>query len=268
MFGRRPDGRLAQVSPIRRFMPFISPTRNGALVYFTQQIDVRRAEAWLAERNAGRAHAERVTLFHLVLAAIAEALHRKPRLNRFITGSKVWDRDGVWLSFSAKQAFAEDAPIMTVKRRFVAQEPVEAIAADVWRRLGAGRSGEETLADKEVGLMLKLPGVLIRLLLGLARFADRHGLLPRSMIETDPLFASVFVANLGSVGLDAGYHHLWEWGNCPIFAVMGAVEAGQLTMKYSYDERIADGFYAARGLEVIKALLEAPEALVGEGAGG
>lgn len=263
MFGRRPDGRLAKVSPIRRFMPFISPTRNGALVYFTQRIDVRRAEALLAERNAVRPREERLTLFHLVLAAIAEALHQKPRLNRFITGWKVWDRDGIWLSFSAKQAFAEDAPIMTVKRRFEPGEGIDAIAADVWRRLGAGRSGEETLADKEMGLMLKLPGVLIRMLMGLARFADRHGLLPKSMIETDPLFTSVFVANLGSVGLDAGYHHLWEWGNCPIFAVMGAVEGGMLTMKYSYDERIADGFYAARGLAVVKDLLEAPGAWVG-----
>lgn len=260
MFGRRPDGRLAVVSPIRRFMPFISPTRNGALVYLTQRIDVRRAEALLAERNAARPREARVTLFHLVLAAIAEALHQKPRLNRFVAGRRIWDRDGVWLSFSAKQAFAEDAPIMTVKRRFAPGEPIDALATDVWALLGAGRSGEQTLADKEVGLMLKLPGVLIRLLLGLARLADHHGLLPRSMIATDPLFTSVFVANLGSVGLDAGYHHLWEWGNCPVFAVMGAVEGGRLTMKYSYDERIADGFYAAKGLEIVKALLEAPDA--------
>jgi hypothetical protein len=87
------------------------------------------------------------------------------------------------------------------------------------------------------------------------------------MIDGDPLFCSVFVANLGSVGLDAGYHHLWEHGNCPIFCVIGRVRPGAsgrrvVTLKWTYDERIEDGLYCARALERLRELLESPEKLL------
>ena len=91
------------------------------------------------------------------------------------------------------------------------------------------------------------------------------GLLPRSVVDSDPMFSSVFVANLGSVGLDAGYHHLWEYGTCSIFAVVGRVHcrsdgAKVIEVKYSYDERIADGLYAAITLLGVKERLENPRA--------
>ncbi|MFP6640525.1 MAG: hypothetical protein VCC04_09795, partial [Myxococcota bacterium] len=87
------------------------------------------------------------------------------------------------------------------------------------------------------------------------------------MIENDPMFSSVFVANLGSVGLDAGYHHLWEYGTCSIFSVLGQVHAradGQQIMrvKYSYDERIQDGLYAAITLQGITDRLQDPVRLL------
>ncbi len=79
------------------------------------------------------------------------------------------------------------------------------------------------------------------------------------------MFASAFVANLGSVGLDAGYHHLWEYGSIPIFCVVGRVKPGPagriVTLKWSYDERIEDGLYCARSLEILRELIEAPEKL-------
>ena len=98
------------------------------------------------------------------------------------------------------------------------------------------------------------------------RTANRFGLLPRSMIENDPMFSSVFVANLGSVGLDAGYHHLWEYGTCSMFAVMGRPKerhdgAVVFEIQYSYDERMEDGLYGGLAMASIKQHLESPESL-------
>ncbi len=99
----------------------------------------------------------------------------------------------------------------------------------------------------------------------LARWLDAHNLLPRMLIEGDPLYASVFVANLGSVGLDAAYHHLYEWGNCPIFAAVGRVREESsangetrklVTVRYTFDERIEDGLYCARALGHLKNIVE------------
>ena len=263
MFGRRPDASLVRdLSPLRRFMPFVSPRRSEALVYMEDRIEVEAALALLDTLNQGRPREARATLFHLVLAAVARMLHDRPVLNRFVAGDRFWQRDGVYLTFSAKQRFDETAPILTVKRRFEAGEPFEAMCTDLLKKLGSGRGGEKTTSDREMGVLLRLPPFLVRLALGAVRLADRHGLLPRGMIETDPLYTSCFVANLGSLGLNGVFHHLWEWGNCPLFLVMGRVDPGpngrRLTLSWTYDERIADGFYAATGLTRVRALLEAP----------
>jgi hypothetical protein len=266
MFGHRPDATLAEgIPPIRRFMPFISPRRNDSLVYFRQDVDVEPALAFVDRLNADRPPEARVTLFHLLLCSLTRVLDDRPRLNRFTAGGRIWQRDGIYISFSAKMRFDDDAPILTVKRRFDPKDELLAMVDGLHASLREGRSGKKTASDTEMGLLLRLPPFVVRLAMRLVRAADEAGLLPKAMIESDPMHASVFVANLGSVGLDAGYHHLWEFGNIPIFCVMGQVhgEPGErrMTLKWTYDERVEDGLYCARSLGRLKDLLAQPEAL-------
>ena len=124
-------------------------------------------------------------------------------------------------------------------------------------------------------LLGSLPRPLLLRGVQLARWLDHHNLLPGSFLENDPLYTSVFIANLGSLGMGAGYHHLYEWGNCPVFMMVGrveerpAVEDGrvvvqkQLHIRWTYDERIDDGLTARHGLEAVKHALENPEATFG-----
>lgn len=267
MFGRRSDARLVRDLPaIRRFMPFVSTRRNESLVYFACDLDVERALAFVEERNRARPAERPMTLFHLVLRALVRMLDERPRLNRFTAGGRVWQRDGTWITFSAKRAFDDQSPILTVKRRFDPTESLDEMVDGVHASLGEGRSGRKTSSDREIDLLLRLPPLLVRLLVALVRGADSLGVLPRGVIDADPLHASAFVANLGSVGLAAGYHHLWEYGNIPIFCVMGRIEPGaggrrKVTLKWSYDERVEDGLYCARGLDIIRELIESPEKL-------
>jgi len=267
MLGRRPDATLVpNVSPMRRFMPFVSPRRNESLVLFAQSIDAEPALLWLDQLNAERPPERRVTFFHLLLRSIALALHERPRLNRFTAGGRLWQRDGVWITFSAKRALEENAPILTVKRRFEQSETLLDMVDGILDRLGEGRRGKRTQSDSEMDVMLRLPSPVIRALMWVARKADALGLYPRAMIDPDPLFASAFVANLGSVGLAAGYHHLWEYGNCGIFCVLGRFtpDSGgrrSVELKWTYDERVDDGFYAAGSLERVRERLEHPEKL-------
>jgi len=267
MFGRRPDATLVRdAAPVRRFMPFISPRRNESLVYFAQEIDVERALRFVEECNRSRPADRPMTLFHLVLRAIARRLHERPRLNRFTAGGKLWQRDGVWLTFAAKKSFHDDAPIATVKRRFDCTETLDEMCDRLLDSIRVSRGDKKTSADQEIAFLLRLPASLVHLVMRLVRLADGLGLLPRAMIDSDPMFTSVFVANLGSVGLEAAYHHLWDHGTCPIFCVVGRIhdaddEGRKLTLKWSFDERIEDGFYAARTLDGLRELLECPEKL-------
>lgn len=269
MFGRRPDATLVRdLSSLRRFMPYISPRMNDSLFLFSQDVEVENAIAFVEERNRNRPENRPLHVFHVVLTALARMLDERPEVNRFVSGGRIWQRDGVWITFSAKMKMEESAPMITVKRRIDTSIPIETTVDAIYDSLERGRRGEKTQSDKEVDWLLILPPSVVRLAMRFVDWIDDKGLLPRSMIDPDPMFASAFIANLGSVGLDAGWHHLWEHGNCPIFGVIGQIQPGpngrrKVTLKWTYDERIADGLYAMGSLALVKELIESPEKLSG-----
>ena len=268
MFGRRPDATpVRELSAMRRFMPYVSPRRNDSLFYMMQQIEVEAALEHLEKRNRERPPDRPITLFHLFLRSCSHALYLRPGVNRFVKAGRLWQRDGEWITFSAKREIKDGSPMLTVKRRFhPTRESLDEMVDAIYDRLRAGRAGRKTTSDKEMGLLLRLPGPAIRLALWLARVGDRLGLLPRSMIEADPLFTSVFVANLGSIDYPAGFHHLWEYGTASLFGVMGRIEPGpggrrRISVAWTYDERIEDGLYSYHTLEGIRERIEHPELL-------
>lgn len=281
MFTKRPDGRLVDdVPPYRRIMPYLMRGRNESAVYFEQHVDLTRTEAFVAQFNA--AHADtKITLFHVVTWGIVRTLAEHPNLNRFVAGGRIYQRDGIWLSYSAKKVIAEGSPVVVLKRRFDPAQSFEAMVADMWAELRVGRSDEESTTDKELDVLLRLPGLGLRALLALGRFADAIGLLPRVFIENDPMFAGVFVANLGSLKMDAAFHHLYEYGNISIFCVIGrtheepvVVDGGVVprrtaVLRFSYDERVEDGLYAQHALTDFQRLVEDPVAagILGPGNG-
>lgn len=278
MRGRSDGTRIERLPPLRRLMPFLMPRRNDAYVLFEQTIPTAPLRGLLGRLNAARAAEDRVTLFHCVLRAIGLAITDFPRLNRFVAGRRLWERRGIWLALSAKQRLDRDAPVFSTKIRFDPTESLADFADRMHRTLRQGRRGEAA-SDREIGMLMRLPRPALRLLTWLQPRLDAAGLLPARLIDDDPLYASVFVANLGSVGLDAAYHHLFEYGTVPIFVTMGRVhrapvvlEDGQVSshevfvLRYTYDERIEDGFYAARALEALAGYLADPAALSGASA--
>jgi pyruvate/2-oxoglutarate dehydrogenase complex dihydrolipoamide acyltransferase (E2) component len=98
--------------------------------------------------------------------------------------------------------------------------------------------------------------------------------MPQAAIATDPYQCSVVLTNLGSIGMDIGYHHLMNWGTNSIFIVVGTKkynphydQYGHVTMKkeldlsFTIDERISDGFYYGRSMKLFKSLVENPKLL-------
>ena len=268
MFGRRPDATLVRdLSTVRRFMPFVSPLRNHSLVYFSQEINVEAALRFTEEWNQGHPADGQLTLFHLVLRALARVLEERPRLNRFVAGGRVWQREGIWITFSAKKRLDDSAPIVTVKLPLDPRASLAEMVEKLHAALRGRRSDRKDTSDREMEGLLRLPPPLIRLVIRIGRVLDALGLLPAGFIRSDPMFSSAFVANLGSVGLDAGYHHLWEYGNIPIFCVIGRVRSGtdgrrSVVLKYTYDERVEDGLYCATSLARLTQLLEKPQELI------
>lgn len=275
MFGRRRDGTLAPVPPYRRMMPYLMRDKTQSVVLFEQHLDLSRALPWLEAWN--RRTGQRATPFHLVLHAIAQVLHERPHLNRFVAGRRIYDRKGVFLTFAAKKAMRDDAPLATVKRRFEPGETFAAMVAALTADVTTARSDKPSKVDKELSFFLKLPGPLLAASVALLHWLDRRGLAPRALIGDDPMYTSVFLANLGSIKIDAAYHHLYEHGNCPLFVTLGKVApmafAGDdgavasrpgVTLRYTYDERIEDGFYCATAIGLLRGWIEDPATWLGE----
>ena len=270
----RPDGTLAtDVAPFRRMMPFLMQGRTESAVYFEQDLDLTKTQKFIDEFNA--THEKRITVFHLFTWAITHVLHARPRMNRFVVGSRVYQRDGVWISYSAKKALADGSPIVVLKRKFEPNMSFEQTVDFIHGDVKVGRSDVKSHMDKELSFFLKLPALLLKWGVGMVRWLDSVNLLPGAFIHPDPMYASMFIANLGSVKLESAYHHLYEYGNIPLFAALGrtkqvpVVDADGVvrsrtvcTMKYTFDERIEDGLYCAASLDLLRKMVEDPSAFM------
>jgi len=272
----RPDGDVLKVHPYRRLMAFIMPTRNESLVYYEDWVDAAPLEAFV---EAARARGLACGPTHVCVAAVNVALAQNPRLNRFVSGGRVYARRGRHITFSMKRKKLDaSAKLAVVKLRMDDAESFDDLCARIAGSIGEARSGEKTYADREFALLDALPGPLLGAAVALARRLDRANLLPGAFIEGDGLFTSVFIANLGSLGMGAASHHLYEWGNCPLFITVGAavdrpvVEGGevvarrQLPLRFTYDERIDDGLTARAGIIAVTHALGDPGRWLGAGA--
>jgi len=271
-FRHRPDGDyVADVPAVRKIMPFIMPTRAESTVYFEQRIDLEKPMAFVQEFRAQTGL--RVTMLHVYIWALGQIMRERPRLNRFTMGGRIFQRRGTWVSFSAKKAKTDDDPIILVKKQVDPAASFERLVRHVEGGIVEGRSDAPSSTDKELALIFKLPAFLIMPLTRILMKLDQWGWLPGFFVEGDAMYTSVFIANLGSVGLDAGFHHLFEYGNCPIFMAIGQTKAELVigperqpvvrdmqTIRYTFDERIEDGLYCAQALERFKAMVEDPRA--------
>jgi 2-oxoacid dehydrogenases acyltransferase (catalytic domain) len=264
----RPDGDLVRgVDPVRRIMPYLMRGRIESCVYQETVYRIAAARVWLKAYN--RTHHPRATLFHLVAYACTAALQARPRLNRFVSGGRLYQRRGVFVSFVAKKAFNDEAADATVKLAAFEGESFQAFSARISAQVDEARETVRSV-DKEVALIMRLPGPLVRLLVALARGLDHWNLFPGFMIRDDPMYASIFLANLGSVGISDVFHHLYEYGTVSLFGAVsaprrvpfatreGVTVEESLSVRWTIDERIDDGFYCARSLRLVQNILEDP----------
>ena len=215
--------------------------------------------------------------WHRILWAFGHGCHEFPGMNRFVSGGRLYQRNHVSISFVIKQALSTDAPLMTVKLDFPDKnEPFDLFVKRLVEIIAEARAGAVSSIDREMETFLRLPHVLRRFGVWCCRTLDRFNLLPARMIKNDPMYTSIFVANLGSLGLEHVLHHLYEYGTCSFFAVLGkdalrpvVGPGGQVEARrrfqvcWTLDERINDAFYSLTGLRFLERILDDPEAFLG-----
>lgn len=269
----RHDGDLVRdAAPMRRIMPYLMRTRNESAVFHDSTYRATAMRAWLVAYNC--CHPAHATVFDVLVYACGQTLHVRPEMNRFVSGGRLYQRRGVQISFVVKREMSDAGAETTVKVEIPRGEPFPAFVARVNSIIADSRQRDHA-ADKETALVVRLPGTALRVLVSLARQLDSWNLYPRFMTANDPMYASLFLANLGSVGVSDAYHHLYEYGTVSLFGAMSAVRptpfveggkviAGEgLAVRWTFDERIQDAFYAARSLVVVQRVMEDPTHYLG-----
>lgn len=268
----RPDGRVLEGHPYRRMMPLLMPTRQGSTAMAESFVPVEKLEAYLESMPEG----QRPTLTHVVVAALAETLHLHPSLNRFEAGGRLYQRYGVQVAMSLKKDLGDRGSKVAVVKQGIRQGTTPSELREILgREFSRERSGEASYVDREMDVLLRLPHALLWVGVKAMKVLHHLHLLPGSFIERDPLFASAFVANLGSFKMRDAYHHLYEWGTISVFLVLGRIEERILSVdgepkvirglpiRWTLDERVDDGMTADHALREFEAILQDPEKMWG-----
>jgi hypothetical protein len=274
VFGKRCDGTLVtHLTPYEKFFPHLVRTRSESQLLFKQLIEVDKTLRHLASANSGSNHGN-ITLFHVFLCAAVRTIALRPKLNRFVKGRRVYQRNSISCSFVVKKELTEDAPYSNVKIMFGPDETLEAVCEKVDERLRLVRADEANAAEKELRLVTRLPTWITSVITSIFRLLDHFGLAPKRMIQVDPLYTSVYLSHHASIGLDAPYHHLFNWGTASVFLIVGRIHkavvatfndevraVNAVTAAFTLDNRIADGIYAGSALKLFKDFVENPEKL-------
>lgn len=267
----RTDATLIRDLPdFTRFMPFLMPNKGGSIINYEQDLDVTATLDVIKNVNRELVKERDIlTLFGVVINAAVRALAQRPRLNRFISGYRFWQRNQLLVNFVAKKELTDDGKEVNVKIEFSPYETLATTARKVRAAVKLAVSDDGADNESVVTAIMRLPDFLVRLLVGSMNWLDQHNIMPRSLTDSDPMWSSIFMTNVGSFGLDAPYHHLFERGNCPVFLAMGKVrdersldEHGRLVtrkmvrLRYTFDDRIADGIYMGRALGLVQRYVE------------
>lgn len=275
-FGDRYDGyRVRAQDPMFRIIPYIMRSRLDSQVLFEEQIESSALRKFILEH---RNDIPNLSVYHIIIAAAIRTIVQKPRLNRFVSGNKIYSRSYLRISLTVKKSMREDADELLIIPEFEPTATLYDVATKFNESVAEAKAEDETENNKTaltIKLINILPGFLIKFVVWSARRLDAIGKMPKIINRVSPFHSSLFVTNVGSIGINSVYHHLYEFGTTSIFLAIGKnsivrelksdgtiSSKNVINVRFVIDERICDGFYFASAIKRFKHLMKNPELLL------
>ena len=275
-WGDRPDGRkIRTLAPMAQITAYFQVERNTCSNLFEESFEITHIDRYIRQKRR-----EGLTDFgitHVLLAAYVRGVAKYPQLNRFISGQKVYSRgNDIQYSMVVKKEMTVESPDTSFKVHLTPHDT----AIDVYHKLNAAvaevkKSMElDSNLDNLIGYLNLIPSVVLKFLVWLLKLLDYFGMLPKFLLELSPFHGSLFFTSMGSLGIKPIYHHLYDFGNLPVFGAFGCkrrameiqedgsvVQKKYIDVKFVLDERIVDGYYYATFFKYYRRLLAHPEVL-------
>ena len=274
-FGDRRDGRrVRELNPITRVANYIMPNRNGASNSIRERVEITEIERYIrAKRREGLTGFGMTEVF---LAAYVRIIAEFPAANRFLSGQTIYSRDeDIQFCMVIKKEMTKEAPDTIIKLHLNPHDT----AKEVYEKFHAAveevhNTPLNSTLDNVARYLNYIPGLVLKFLIWLLKTLDYFDKLPRFLLEVSPFHGSVFFTSMASLGIPAIVHHLYDFGNLPVFCAFGTKtrtrevdeegkvsERKYMTYSFNIDERIVDGFYYAEALKQFNRLLRKPDRL-------
>ncbi|MBQ6852505.1 MAG: hypothetical protein IJO04_05705 [Oscillospiraceae bacterium] len=275
-WGDRNDGRkIRTLAPMAQITAYFQVERNTCSNLFEESFEISHVERYIRQKRK-----EGLTDFgltHVLLAAYVRGLCKYPQLNRFISGQKVYSRgEDIQYCMVVKKEMSVDSPDTSIKVHLNRRDTAE----DVYNKLNAAIESVKATQeldsglDNLIGYLNLIPSVVLKFVVWLLKLLDYFGLLPKFLLELSPFHGSLFFTSMGSLGIKPIYHHLYDFGNLPVFGAFGCkrraleiqedgsvVQKKYIDIKFVLDERIVDGYYYATFFKHYRSILRHPELL-------
>ena len=262
---RRDANWIKPKDTIQMIMPYIMPKRCDAEVSSKVEFDVTNLVKFVDEKNKNDLE-YKMTYFHAIAACFAKTIYNRKNLNRFVKNKRLYERKNVTFGFIAKDKLSDngeeriicldvlkDDNIMTMSRK---------MAVDVFKARSEGTNN----MDGILRFFTSLPKWLLTIVVKVIFFLDDHGVNPKFITEGDTNYCTLLLSNLGSIKTNSIYHHLNEYGTNSIVLTIGTIrDVGDkkiVDLQLTLDERIADGFYFAKSIQLAEYIAKNPTLLM------
>ncbi|MBQ9249576.1 MAG: 2-oxo acid dehydrogenase subunit E2 [Oscillospiraceae bacterium] len=274
--GDRRDGRWVKDVPgLQTVMAHLMPNRTDCEVFMNDKFDVTELLKYLEKKNAE--HPEyKTTMFHCLITCVARMVKERPKMNRFIQGRRMYERNEISLSFVVKRRFSDSGEESLMVLVPNDEDTLDSISRKIVGDVKETRKSEVATGgiDAVLDAFAKIPRPILMFVIRVIRWLDFWGLVPNALTDGDPNYTSVLLSNLGSIQAPAVYHHLNNYGTNSLMITIGTIHKEELVMPdgnkqirdvvdigATLDERIGDGFYFARSLKLVKHIFANPELL-------
>ena len=273
MRNRRDAKVVKDINGMFQLMLDLKPRRCDSDVYINQKMDVTKLVEYVEKKKK---EGKEISYFHTFLAAIGKTIYNRPKLNRFIANRHVFEHNDLTIGFVAKIAFNDRSEEIMVMVPIEENDNVDTISKRVKDKVDSIRNKKVVKegANDALDTIGKLPNIIRVPLMGLFKWMDKRDLLPKSLIKDNLYYSSIIVSNLGAIKCGAIYHNLTDFGTCSSLATMGEIkkveiinEKGKKEIRsicefgINLDERIADGYYFAKSVQLLQYIFDNPELL-------
>ncbi len=273
--GDRKDGAwLKDLDAMHMMLPYILPNRCDNEAYVSEEIDLTAVNSYLEKKNAENPKYN-YSLFQVIVTAAMKTFIMRPQLNRFIIGKRVYQRNDYSAAFVVKKAFNDESEEAVAIVNFENDSSIEWFNKKLYDTVNSARNTDEIdEGTKTMNVLRKCPRFMIYLVVKCINLLNYFGKVPDSITKGDFTYSTCMFTNLGSLGLNSGYHHLYSWGTNSNFVVIGKKNVSYsldkngetkrhetVEMGLTTDERISDGYYYSKSMKLFRYLMNHPEEL-------